>query len=103
MGEMTDDEDGLDVDLLREKREDMRIVSLALLGRSIHEVYSNSRIDIAVARQSAEGMILMSADVTEIFSPERRSARFRGRKTPPTFARRTSESRLSSSTWASCT
>lgn len=48
----------------------MPIVSLGLLGRSIHEVYSNSRIDTAVARQSAEALTLMSADVTEIFSPE---------------------------------
>ena len=61
----------MDVDSLRVKRKDMKIVSLALLGRSIHEVYSNSRIDIAVARHSAEAMMLMSADVTEIFSPER--------------------------------
>ena len=53
VGEMTDDEDGLDIDSLRKKREDMRIASLALLGRSIHEVYSNSRIDTAVARPSA--------------------------------------------------
>ena len=58
VGEMTDDEDGLDVDSLRVKREDMKIVSLALLSRSIHEVYSNSRIDTAVARQSAEAMML---------------------------------------------
>ena len=70
MGEMTDDEDGLDIDSLREKREHMRIVNLALLGRSIHEAFSNSRIDTAVARQGAEAMMLMSADVTEIFSPE---------------------------------
>ena len=56
---------------LQVKREDMKIVSLALLGRSIHEVYSNARIDVAVARQSAEAMMLMSTDVTEIFSPER--------------------------------
>ena len=74
MGEMTDDKDGLDIDSLREKREDMRIVSLALLGWSIHEGYSNSRIDTAVARQSAEAMMLMSADVTEIFSHERLAA-----------------------------
>ena len=46
---MTDDEDGLDVDSLRVKREDMKIVSLALLDRSIYEVYSDSRIDTAVA------------------------------------------------------
>ena len=71
MGEMTDDEDGLDVDSLQMRREDRKIVSLALLGRSIHEVYSNTRIDTAVARQTAEGMMLMSVDVTEIFSPER--------------------------------
>ena len=73
-GEMTNGEDGLDVDTFRVKREDMKIVSLALLGRSIHEVYSNSRIDTAVARQSAEAMMLMSADVIEIFSPERVAA-----------------------------
>ena len=71
VGEMTDDEDGLDVDSLQVKREDMMIVSLALLGRSTHEVYSNACFDAAVARQSAEDMMLMSADVTEIFSPER--------------------------------
>ena len=71
---MTDDEDGLDIDSLREKREEIRIVSLALLGWSIHEVYSNSRIDTAVARQSAEAMMLMSADFTDIFSPERVAA-----------------------------
>ena len=46
---MTDGEDGSDVDSLRVKREYMKIVSLALLGRSIHEVYSSSRIDTAVA------------------------------------------------------
>ena len=42
VGEMTDDEDGLDIDSLSERREDLRIASLALLGWSIHEVYSNS-------------------------------------------------------------
>ena len=52
----------------------MKMMSLALFGRSIHEVYLNSRIDIAVSRQSAEAMMLMSADVTEIFSPERVAA-----------------------------
>ena len=49
VGETTDDEDRLDIDSLRAKCKDMRIVTLALLGRSIHEVYSDSRIDTAVA------------------------------------------------------
>jgi hypothetical protein len=71
VGELSGDEEGMDADSLQVKREDMKIVSLALLGRSIHEVYSNARIDVAVARQSAEAMMLMSTDVTEIFSPER--------------------------------
>ena len=70
---MTDDENDLDIDSLRAKQEDMKIVSLAILGRSIHESYSNSRIELAVSRQIAETMMigLMSTDVTEISSPER--------------------------------
>ena len=65
VGEMTDDEHRLDVDSLRVKREDMKIVSLALLGRSIHEVYTNSRFDIVVARQSAEPAREYSGESTE--------------------------------------
>ena len=40
---------------------------------SLHEIYSNSRIDLDVCRQTVEASKngLMSADVTEIFSPER--------------------------------
>ena len=71
VGEMTDDKDGLDIDSLQMRREDRIIVSIALLWRSVHEIYSNARIDTAVARQTAEGMMLMSVHVTVIFSPER--------------------------------
>ena len=48
-------------------------MSLAILGRSIHETYSNSRIDLAVTRQTAEAIMSgpMNTDVTEIFSLER--------------------------------
>ena len=60
VGEMTDDENELDIDSLKEKRGYLRIVSLALLGRSMHEVYSNSLIDTAVARQSAEAMMFIA-------------------------------------------
>ena len=73
IGDLTDDENDLDIDSLRAKQEDIHIVSMAILGRSIHESYSNSRIELAVSCQTAEAMIngLMNTDVTEIFSPER--------------------------------
>ena len=67
-----EDRDGIDVDSLRAKQEDMRIVSRALIGQSVHEIYSNSRIKLAVCKQTVESSKggLMSADVIEMFSPE---------------------------------
>ena len=63
----------MDADSLQAKHEDMRIIGRAMLGQNLHETYSNARIDLAVCRQSVESSRngLMSADVTEIFSPER--------------------------------
>ena len=71
--DLTDDENDLDMVSLRARQEDVKIESLAILGRSIHETYSNSRIELAVTRQTAKAMMngLMSTHVTEIFSPER--------------------------------
>ena len=57
IGVLTDDENDLDIGSLRAKQEDMKIVSLAILGRSIRETYSNSRIELAVTRQTAEAMM----------------------------------------------
>ena len=72
VGDLPDDENDLDIDQLRVKQEDMIIVSRAMIGHSIHETYSNSRIELAVTHQTAEAMMnsLMSTDVTEIFKPE---------------------------------
>ena len=39
---MTHDENDLNIDSLRANQEDMKIVGMAILGRSIHESYSNS-------------------------------------------------------------
>ena len=51
----------------------MRIIGRALLGQSLPDIFSNSRINLAVCRQTVEASKggLTSADVTEIFSPER--------------------------------
>ena len=72
--ELSEDEaNGMDADSLQAKHEDMRIIGRAMLGQNLHETYSNARINLAVCRQSVESSRngLMSADVTEIFSPER--------------------------------
>ena len=74
VGDLTDDEIDQDMDSLRAKQEDMKIVGRAILGHSVEEVYSNQRIQLAVTRQTVESMKLMSVDVTEIFSPERVAA-----------------------------
>ena len=44
-----------------------------MLGQSLHEVYSNARIHMAVSRSSMERLNaqLSSADVCEILSPAR--------------------------------
>ena len=72
--ELSEDEPtGMDTDSLQAKHDDMRIIGRAMLGQNLHEIYSNSRINLAVCRQTVESTKngLMSADVTEIFSPER--------------------------------
>ena len=72
VGDLSDDEKDPDTGSLGTKHEDMKIASLASLGRSIHETYSNSRIELAVNHETAAAMMsgLMSTDATEIFSPE---------------------------------
>ena len=72
--ELSEDEaNSMDADSLQLKHEDMRIICRAMLGQNLHEIYSNSWINLAVCRQTVESSRngLMSADVTEIFSPER--------------------------------
>ena len=58
------------------KTEDELILSKAILGKSLSEVYSNGRIQLAVNRCSMERLNtqLSSTDVSEIFSPERVAA-----------------------------
>ena len=70
-GDLTDED--LDIDSLRARREDEEIVCKAVLGRDLHDVYSNKRIQVAVNRQVAEMMTgqFKSTDVAEIFSPQR--------------------------------
>ena len=55
------------------RREDERILSKAILGHSLSELYSNDRIKLAVTRNEVKNMISQfnSTDVAEIFSPER--------------------------------
>ena len=62
-----------DQELARLRREDEAILSKAILGHSLHEVYSNKRIQLAVNRCSMERINcqLGSTEVSEIFSPER--------------------------------
>ena len=87
VGELTDDEDAVLSSIDDKKRKkDEEIVCRALLGKSLHEMYSNKRIDLAVKRQTVEmmkkevgmndvhgsaGKVLPKVDVSEIFSPER--------------------------------
>ena len=63
----------MSADSLQAMQEDMRIIGRAMLGQNLPEIYSSSRINLAVCRQSIESSRggLMSADVTEIFSPQR--------------------------------
>ena len=72
VGELAEDENRLDIDSLRATQEDVQILSRLILGQSIHETYSNSRIELALSRHTAKAMMagLMRIDVTEIFSPE---------------------------------
>ena len=62
-------DDQLDIDLLEAKNEDAHIFYHAILGHDLTECYSNKRLQLAGDRHIV-GQIA-SADVTEIFSPER--------------------------------
>ena len=74
-GEMSDDDDSNmktdELNMINEKRTDEMIVSQAILGKNLHDVYSNKRIILAVNRQSVENMNaqMASVDVMEVFSP----------------------------------
>lgn len=77
-GEMSDEDDISnmrtdELDMINEKKTDEMIVSQAILGKNLHDVYSNERIILAVNRQSVENMSaqMASVDVMEVFSPER--------------------------------
>ena len=45
---------GADVDAIHARKEDLLILSRAILGKSLHEVYSNERIELAVDRNAIE-------------------------------------------------
>ena len=63
---------GADVDAIHARKEDLLILSRAMLGKSLLEVYSNERIGLAVGRNAVESPNkLASTDVSEMFSPER--------------------------------
>ena len=65
-------DDGADVDAIHDRKENQLILSRAILGKSLHEVYSNERIGLAVDRDAVESLNeLASTDVSEMFSPER--------------------------------
>ena len=67
---------GMQLNEIMAKREDEIILNKAILGHSLHEVYSNQRIRLAVERNKMEGLNkqLASTDVCEMFSPERVTA-----------------------------
>ena len=71
---------GLDPAAIRAKEEDERILSRAILGQSLHEVYSSRRIELAVNRNAMEriNQHMGSTDVCGIFSPERYAAVCKG-------------------------
>ena len=41
---------GMDADSLQSKQEDLRIISRAMLGQNLHEIYSNSKNNSVVRR-----------------------------------------------------
>ena len=66
-------ERGVGLDGVRAQREDEDIVCRYLLGKNLHDAYSNERLQLAANRQSVEMMNrqLLGVDVMEIFIPER--------------------------------
>ena len=59
--------------IMMAKKEGEEILCRAILGKNLHDVYSNARAKLAVNRQSMEQLNreLMGVDVMEVFSPER--------------------------------
>ena len=51
-----------DLNALNVRREDERIVCLAVTGKNLHDVFSNERITLAVNRQSAEHLMSALSD-----------------------------------------
>ena len=49
---------GVDIDAIRARCEDERIVCLAMLGRNLHDVFSNDRIKLAVAGRAWKVLML---------------------------------------------
>ena len=69
------DEDGMaeDLDTMSARKKDEEIVCQAILGKNLHDIYSVSRIKLAVDRQTMESLKgqMSGVDVMEVFSPER--------------------------------
>ena len=65
-------EDSEELLILKAKEEDRIIIFNAVLGRNLTEIYSNSRIKLAVDRETVNQ--LLSTDIMEVFSPERVTA-----------------------------
>ena len=68
LGDLTDDEDGdmADISAIEERRVDEKIVSQAILGKDLHDVYSNARVRLAIERQSAEHMMKLESAAPEV-------------------------------------
>ena len=64
---------GLHLDEVRARRGDEDIVCRSILGKKLHDVYSNERLKFAADRQLMELLKrqLLGVDVMEVFSPER--------------------------------
>ena len=66
LDEVSDDDDmemqAEDLSMMNEKKIDSYIVCQAILGKDLHEVYSQSRIRLAVDRQSVEHLFRLDAD-----------------------------------------
>ena len=65
-----------DIGEMKQMEEDDKIMSMAIMGKSLQELYSNETLKIASDRICISSMVrqLNSTDVSEIFSPERGTA-----------------------------
>ena len=68
LGDLADEEDGdmADVSAIKESKVDEKIVSQAILGRDLYDVYSNARVQLAIERQSADHMMKLVNAVPEV-------------------------------------